>query len=188
MNLHQAFQIFMSYFAVEREKIAAQKVEEIARFENLDIFLEAEENCKPGEVMYCTVHGFRSLNSECRHLNQFVVTNKGAGFSRARNLPYIYLPATECELPQLIVECPCVQATTAGYAIAVKLPIVVASRIDEYPEGTMIVCITEDSEASVDSGYANAVPLPYSRNSVYIQKIDMLDTEYAAMLVDFQRF
>ncbi len=188
MNLHQAFQIFMSYFAVEREKIAAQKVEEIARFENLDIFLEAEENCQPGEVMYCTVHGFRSLNSECRHLNQFVVANRGVGFSKARNLPYIYLPVTECELPQLIVECPCVQATIAGYAQAIKLPIAIAGKTDEYPEGTMVVCITKDNKESANSGYANADPLPYSPDSVYVHKIDMLDTEYAAMLVDFPRF
>ena len=188
MNLHQAFQIFMSYFALEREKIAAQKVEEIARFENLDIFLEAEENCQPGEVMYCTVHGFRGLNSECRHLNQFVVANRGVGFSKARNLPYIYLPVTECELPQLIVECPCVQASNAGYATAVRLPITFAGKIDEYPEGTLIVLFTEDSKESAAFGYANAVPLPHSPDSVYVQKIDMLDTEYAAMLDNVPRF
>lgn len=95
---------------------------------------------------------------------------------------------TLCEPSQLIVESPCIQATAAGYATAVRLPIAVAGKIDEYPEGTMIVRITEDSEASVDSGYANAVPLPYSRESVYIQKIDMLDTEYAAMLDNEPRF
>ncbi len=187
MSLRQAFQIFMSYFAVEREKIAAQKAEEIAKFENLDIFLEAEEHCQPGEVMYCTVHGFRSLDFERCHLNQFVVTNKGIGFSKARNLPYIYLPVTKCEPPQLIVECPCIQATAAGYATAIRLPYAIIGKIDEYPEGTMIVCITEDSEASVDSGYANAVPLPFDRDSVYIEKLNMLDTDYAAMLVNFPR-
>jgi len=54
-----------------------------------------------------------------------------------------------------------------GYAQAVRLPYAIAGKIDEYPEGTMIVCITEDSEASADSGYANAVPLPYSQNTSY---------------------
>jgi hypothetical protein len=63
MNLHQAFDIFMSYFAVEQQTIAAQKIEEIAKSGNLDIFLDAEEDCNPGEVHYCTVHGFRSINS-----------------------------------------------------------------------------------------------------------------------------
>ncbi len=188
MSLRQAFQIFMSYFAVEREKIAAQKAEEIAKFENLDIFLEAEEHCQPGEVMYCTVHGFRSLDFERCHLNQFVVTNKGVGFSKARNLPYIYLPVTKCEPPQLIVECPCIQATTVGYATAVRLPYAIAGKVDDYPQGTLIVCITEDSKNYAAFGYANAVPLPYSSDSVYVQKIDMLDTEYAAMLDNVPRF
>lgn len=188
MNLHQAFQIFMSYFAVEREKIAVQKVEEICKSENLDIFSGVEENCQPGEVYYSTLHGFRTLDSERRHLNQFVVTNKGVGFSRARNLPYIYLPATECESSQLIVECPCIQVTAAGYGQAVKLPYAIASKIDEYPEGALVICITKNNEELSALGYANAVPLPYSPDSMYVQKIDMLDTEYAAVLVNFQRF
>lgn len=188
MNLHQAFQIFMSYFAVEREKIAVQKVEEICKSENLDIFSGVEENCQSGEVYYSTLHGFRSLDSKRRYLNQFVVTNKGVGFSRARNLPYIYLPATEGEPSKFFVECPCVQATTAGYAQPVKLPYAIAGKIDEYPEGALVICIIENNEELSAFGYANAVPLPYSPGSVYIQKIDMLDTEYAAMLVDFPRF
>ena len=100
---------------------------------------------------------------------------------------YIYL-RTLCEPPQLIVESPCVQATTAGYATAILLPIAFASVGDEYPVGTLIVSITEDNKESTSFGYANAVLLPYSPNSVYIQKIDMLDTEYAAMLVDEPRF
>ena len=50
MNLHQAFQVFLSYFAVEQQAIAARKIEQIAKSENLDTFLEAEEDCKPGEV------------------------------------------------------------------------------------------------------------------------------------------
>lgn len=165
----------MSYFA-------AEKVEELAWSENLDRLLEVEEDCKPGEVYYCTVHGFRSLDSTRCHLNQFVVTNKGNGFLRARNLPYVRLPATKCELPQLIVQNLDAQAEAAGYAAAVSLPYIIASISDEYLEGTLIVRITEDIEELADSGYANAVPLPYSPGSVYIQRIDMLDTEYAAML------
>ena len=103
MNLHQAFDIFMSYLAVEQQAIAAQKIEEIARSENLDIFLDAEEDCKPGEVHYCTVHGFRSINSTRCELNQFVVNKKGKGFSKGRDLPYLYRRGTTWFPPQLTV-------------------------------------------------------------------------------------
>jgi len=51
-----------------------------------------------------------------------------------------------------------------GYATAVRLPIAVASKIDEYPEGTLIVLFTDDNQKSAAFGYANAVPLPYSPN------------------------
>lgn len=185
MNLHRAFQTFLSYLDLEREKVAHYRLERIAKFENLDNF-SVVENSEPGLIEYSTAHGFRVLCPECPELNEFVVAKKGIGFSKARNLPYTYLQ-TLCEPPQLIVECPCAQATTAGYAQAVKLPYAIADKIDEYPEGALVVCITEDSEASASSGYADAVALPYSQNSVYIQRIDMLDTEHAT-LVDFQRF
>lgn len=186
MNLNLIFQTFLSYFAIKRHRIAAQKLEEICKSENLDEFL-AIENSELGVIEYCTTHGFRVLCPERPELNEFIVAKKGIGFSKARNLPYIYLQ-TKCEPPQLIVEYPCVQATAAGYAIAVKLPIAVAGKIDEHPEGTLVVCITEDSEASADSGYANAVPLPYQKDDKCIHRINMLDTVYAAMLVDPPRF
>ena len=194
MNLHLAFQTFLSYLDFEREKVATRKLEQVAKSENLDDFLTGESS-EPGIIEYSTTHGFRFLCPERPELNEFVVAKKGIRFSKARNLPYIYLQ-TKCEPPQLIVECHCVQASNAGYATAVRLPIAkpcvracaIAGRIDEYPEGTMVVRITEDNKESADSGYTNAVPLPYSPGSVYIQKIDMLDTEYAAMLVDFRKF
>lgn len=186
MNLHRAFQTFLSYLDLEREKVAHYRLERIAKFENLDNFSDIESS-EPGLIEYSTAHGFRVLCPECPELNEFVVAKKGIGFSKARNLPYIYLQ-TLCEPPQLIVECPCVQATTAGYAQAVKLPYAIADKIDEYPEGALVVCIIENNEELSAFGYANAVALPYCPNSVYIQKIDMLDTDYAAMLMDFQRF
>jgi hypothetical protein len=68
------------------------------------------------------------------------------------------------------------------------LPYAIAGKIDEYPEGALVVCITEDSQEAANIGYINAVPLPYRKDYVYIQHIDMFDTEYAAMLVDFPRF
>jgi hypothetical protein len=182
MNLHPAFQIFLRYSDVEREKISTHKLEQIAISENLDDFL-AIENSKPGIIEYSTTYGFRILCPELPELNQFVITKKGNGFAKARNLPYIYLQ-TKCEPPQLIVESPSEEAIGYGYAQAVKLPCVIAGITNEYPEGTMVVCITKDNQESAAFGYANAMPLPYQKDDIYIQRIDMLDTEYAAMLVD----
>jgi len=209
MNLHQAFDIFMSYFAVEQQAIAAQKIEQIAKSENLDIFLEAEENCKPGEVYYCTVHGFRSVDSTRCELNQFVVTKtkKGKGFSKGRDLPYIYRRGTTWFPPELIVLSPSESASIAGYAAAIRLPCNVAGVGHDYPQGTLVVSLTMENEEVV-IGYANALRLPvdYRRvyvedlamipnndllpgdnGDIYIEHIDMLDTEYAAML-DHTRF
>jgi len=184
MNLNLAFQTFLSYLEIEREKIAARRLEQTANSENLDNFL-VTENAEPGIIEYSTNHGLRVLCPDCPEVNQFVIVKKGKGFAKARNLPYIYLQ--NCEPPQLIVESPSADAIGYGYATAVRLPYAIAGKIDEYPEGTLIVCITEDNKEAAAFGYANAVLLPYSLDSVYVQKIDMLDTEYAAMLVDFPR-
>ncbi len=193
MNLHLACQTFLSYLEKEREKVDTCRLEQIAKSENLDNFL-AVENAEPGLIEYSTTHGFRTLCRDCfQHcplgnrpqVNQFVVAKKGNGFSLVRNLPYIYL---QCEPPQLIVENPIVEAIAYGYAQAIRLPYAIASVGDNYSEGTIIVCITEDNKESAAFGYANAAPLPYSQDSVYIQKIDMLDTEYAAMLENSPRF
>ncbi len=207
MNLHQAFQIFLSYFAVEQQTIAAQKIAEIAKSENLDIFLEAQEDCEPGEVYYCTVHGFRSIDDTRCELNQFVVTKKGLGFSKGRDLPYLYRRGTTWFPPQLIVQNPSEEASNAGYAVAIKLPYTIAGLGHDYPQGTLVVCLTMENE-EVATGYANAIRLPvdYRRvyvedlammpdnnllpldtGDIYIEHIDMLDTEYAAMLVDSPR-
>ena len=202
MNLHQAFQVFLSYFTVEQQAIAAQKIEEIAKSENLDIFLDAEEDCKPGEVYYCTVHGFRSINSTYSELNQFVVNKKGKGFLKGRDLPYLYRRRTTWFPPQLTVLSPSEEASIAGYAAAIKLPYTIAGFGHDYPQGTLVVCLIMENE-EVAIGYANAISLPvdYRRvyvedlaimpnndslpldnGDIYIEHIDMLDTEYAAML------
>ncbi len=186
MNLHLAFQTFLSYLDIEREKIAARRLEQTAKCENLDDFL-AVENSEVGIIEYSINHGLRVLCPDHPEVNQFVIVKKGNRFAKARNLPYIYL-RTKCEPPQLIVESPSADAIGYGYATAVRLPYRIAGKIDEYPEGTMLVCITDDNQKSAAFCYANALPLPYSPDSVYVQKIDMLDTEYAAMLVDFPRF
>ena len=208
MNLHQAFQVFLSYFAVEQQAIAARKIEQIAKSENLDTFLEAEEDCKPGEVYYCTVHGFRSMDRARCELNQFVVTKKGLGFSKGRDLPYIYRRGTTWFPHHLIVHTPSEEARIAGYAVAIKLPYTIAGIGHDYPQGTLVVCLTMENE-EVATGYANAIRLPvdYRRvyvedlammpdnnllpldtGDIYIEHIDMLDTEYAAMLANVPRF
>ena len=189
MNLDLAFYTFLSYFAIKRHKLAAQKLEEICKSENLDEFLGIDNSAhlKLEVVHYATTHGFRILYFNRPEFNEFLVAKKGNGFAKARNLPYIYLQ-TKCEPPQLIVESPSTDAIGYGYAQAVRLPYRIAGNIDEYPEGTMIVCITEDNEEAAAFGYANAISLPYRKDDIYIQHIDMLDTEYAAMLVDFPRF
>ena len=120
MNLHLAFQTLLSYLEKEREKANSRKPEQIAKSENLDNFL-ATENAEPGIIEYSTNHGFRILCLERPQLNQFVITRKGNGFAKPRNLPFIYLRA-KCEPPQLIVESPSFEATGYGYAQAVTLP------------------------------------------------------------------
>lgn len=197
----------MSHFAVQQQTIANQKIEEFALSENLDVFLGVEEDCKPGEVHYFTSHGFRIFDPERSYLNQFVVAKKGRGFSKGRGLPYIYRKKTTWMPPQLIVRFPTEEAAAAGYAEAISLPYTVAGVAHNYPEGTLIVCLTiENEEAAI--GYANAIKLPLDYRSVYledwevsdddslpldtgevyIQHIDMLDTEYAAMLENLPRF
>lgn len=115
------------------------------------------------------------------------MAKKGNGFSIAKNLPYIYLPISKCEPCQLIVESPNESAFAAGYAQAIRLPYAIAGKGNDYSEGTIVVCVTVDNERAAVN-YANAIPLPYERNSIYMHDLGMLDTEYAAMLEDDLRF
>jgi hypothetical protein len=123
-------------------------------------------------------------------------------------LPYIYSRGTTWFPPQLIVQNPSKSASIAGYAVAIKLPYTIAGIGHDYPQGTLVVCLTMENE-KVATGYANAISLPvdYIRvyveelamipnndllprdtGDIYIEHIDMLDTEYAAMLEDVSRF
>ena len=141
-------------------------------------------------------------------LNQFVVTKKGLGFLKGQDLPYIYCRGTTWFPHHLIVHTPSEEARIAGYAAAIRLPYTIAGIGHDYPQGTLVVCLTLENE-KVATGYANAIRLPvdYRRvyvedlaimpnndllpldqSDIYIEHIDMLDTEYAAMLVDFPRF
>lgn len=164
-------------------------IENLDITENLDEFSHIERQHER-TLDYSTVHGLRTL-SDRPERNQFLITGNGDGFARPRNLPYLYFPAKESYPPELMVVCPCVEATKAGFEEAIKLPLLIISEEypypeDNYPIGTLVVYLTTENER-IATGYANAVPLPFDRDNVYIEKLDMLDTEYAA-LVDFQRF
>ena len=143
-----------------------------------------------GTLNYATVHGLRTVSDRPEH-NQFLITGIGGGFARPKNLPYLYFPAKEDYPSQLIVVSVCAEANLAGYIAAIQLPCFITGEerfypTGDYPEGTLVVHLTTENEM-IASGYANAVLLPLDRNSIYIEKIDMLDTEYAAMLVDSPR-
>ncbi len=157
--------------------------------ENLDEFIQIDSQYK-GALDYQTFHGLRSVNSKRPERNQFLITKKGNGFARPKDLPYLYFPAKEDYPSQLIVGSVCAEANLAGYIAAIQLPYFITGEerfYDDYPEETLIVNLTTENE-HIATGYGNAVSLPLNRNSIYIEKIDMLDTEYAAMLVDSPNF
>ncbi len=76
MNLHLAFQTFLSYLDIEQEKIAARRLEQTAKFENLDDSF-AVENAEPGIIEYSTNHSLRVLCPNRPEVNQFVIVKKG---------------------------------------------------------------------------------------------------------------
>ncbi len=82
--------------------------------ENLDKFLQIDSEYE-GALDYQTTHGLRSVKSERPEHNQFLVTKKGDGFARPKDLPYVYFPAKEGYPSQLIVQHVCAEASEAGY-------------------------------------------------------------------------
>lgn len=69
-----------------------------------------------------------------------------------------------------------------GFAKAVKLPYIVYRNSDEYPNGTLVV-YTSNQDATA-AGYVSAIPLAVALPKLpYIHDLGMLDTEYAAMLL-----
>ncbi len=75
MNVHLAFQNFLSYLEKEREKAAACRLEQVAKTENLDDFL-AVENAELGLIKYSTNHGFRVLCPDRPQVNQLAIAKK----------------------------------------------------------------------------------------------------------------
>lgn len=127
------------------------------------------ENFFCGRVDYSTVHGSRSVGIFLE-FNQFLVVKEGAGFARAREIPYLYFPSNKAANSSL------------------RMPNMLLNLAEVYPAAALIVCITSDNQEATDAGYANAVPIPGLRSNVYIENLKMLDTDYADSLVDFTRF
>lgn len=100
--------------------------------------------------------------------------------------------AEECQgvskVPQLVVQSIVSDAAIVGYAAAISLPYYVTGTSDGYPMGTLVVRIDETNTEAIGEGYANALPRVVSRSDIYVEDLQILDTEYAASLVDVSRF
>ncbi len=203
MNLHSVFsklrlpvsQLLTSKKLLPAAELAAE-VQSSGIAENLDEFVQLE-SCRPGIIEYATVHGCRILSSDLPELNLFVVLKKGDIFAQAHLLPYAYSRATRFRNSKLVVTCiPTDTAAEAGYARAIALPYIRVDLDIFYPTGTLVVCVREDNAEATGAGYANAVTLSCKGVSsiqrdcseVYIEDLQMLDTDYADSLVDFPRF
>lgn len=114
-----------------------------------------------------------------------------AGYARAVPLPYKYLPNPESTFPWLARDL--THIPTAMYSVyskSVELPDMAYSAccFTICLPNSLEVCINGHNEEATSAGYANAVPLPISRSNIYVDDLNMLDTDYAASLVDFPRF
>lgn len=72
------------------------------------------------------------------------------------------------------------------FAKALLLPYMVYRYSDEYPDGTLVVYADTWDEDARAAGYASAVPLSVPLETpLYIEHLDMLDTEYVALITRF---
>lgn len=163
---------------------------EIAIAEKLDKFVEFVESYHDvkSQVEYITVHGWRVLSSDRPGLNQFYVFNRGDGFVKALEMPYIRFIDGVSNTPQLVVQAIVSESAIVGYAAAVALPYYIAGTSEGYPTGALVVRIDQTNSEAIGEGYANALPRVVSRSDVYIEDLQILDTDYAASLVDVPRF
>lgn len=147
------------------------------------------------QIEYDTVHGWRILSCDRPELNQFFVCKEGVGFAKALAMPYIRSISSASQIPQLLVEYIVSDAAIVGYAKSIELPYYVAGSNDDYPVGTLVICINAGNTEAISAGYANAliascdcVSCSSSRASVQIENMQMLDTDCDLSLVDFPRF
>lgn len=185
MSLHLKIAHFQLQLFPRRTK--QKSLAEIAIAEELDEFVEIE-NCNQSRVEYSTVHGWRMLSSDRPGLNQFFVVTRGDGFAKALAMPYIRFTDGVSKVPQLVVQSIVSDAAIIGYAASLTLPYYIAGTSDGYPTGALVVRIDETNSEATGEGYANALPRVVSRSDIYIEDKQMLDTEYAASLVDGPRF
>ncbi len=184
--------VFSNLRAQFSQLLTLQKpLTEIAFAERLDEFVELE-SYRPEVIEYSTVHGCRVVSRLRPELNLFVVLKKGEGFARAVPLPYVRSYNSFLGIPQLIVveyNRSDASVKTTGWAGAIDLPYVIAWDTGVYPDGTLVVSINANNHEAMSAGYANALPWVASeQGDIYVEKLDLLDTEYVASLVDFPRF
>lgn len=190
MDFQSRFTHFLSHLFQGQKSLV-----EIAIAEGLDEFVELETS-EGGTVKYSTVHGCRTLSSDRPELSSFVVLTKGFGYAKAVPLPYNrYLPNCEFNDHRLVRDLsPIPTAIYAAYGKAAQLPDEVYLKFHSTCcfniclPNSLKVSINSQNEEATSAGYANAVPIPISKNDIYIEDLQMLDTEYAASLVDFPRF
>lgn len=111
-------------------------------------------------------------------------------------MPYVRSLDSNNRVGQLIVERIVCDAAAAGYAKAIDLPYYTAGSLDASPAGTLVVSINAHNCEAESAGYSNAIMASpdcdrgsqSDRFEVYIEDMQMLDTDYAASLVDFPRF
>lgn len=121
---------------------------------------------------------------------------KTAGYAKAIPLPYSrYLPDLESKHPRKLRDFSSIpSAIYAAYGKATQLPDEACLRFHSVCYFTICVpnsldvCINSQNEEAISVGYANAVPVPISKSDVYIEDMQMLDTDYADSLVDVSRF
>ena len=161
--------------------------------EKIDEFMEIAD-CNDRKVYYYTGHGERTLSFAHPELNEFYIFKTGDGFAKALGVP-CDLDKTN-QIPQLIVEYVVPDAEEAGYAKAVKLPYYIADNFSAESAGALVVSIIDNNWEAMDAGYRNAVSLSregvscFDRDlsKVYIEDMQILDTEYAASLVNLPKF
>jgi CheY-like chemotaxis protein len=128
---------------------------------------------------------------------------RAAGFEEAEPLPYYFASESDQYPPSTLVvrvsysnrearaagyddAVPLIpeEMANAEYAKSKPLPYYVASESSQYPPSTLVVRVSYSNYEARAAGYDDAVPLIFRSNNVRV--LDMLDTEYAAMLQNAQ--
>lgn len=158
MNFYQAFETVLSYLTQQRNKRATRRLQEIAEHEEFLKFYTAKEIAKAEKID-----------------EFFYVTKCSLGI-----IEY----STEHGLRTLSIENPekklflvrCLEDSDSGFAMAEQM---------SYHE---ILEALDSINKLLDSIHTRPISKSYIRDGVWIENLDMLDTDYAAMLADMPRF